>query len=275
MARKLDMGKAWNHAIAMLSGNLSVVLVVAGVFFFLPSLASSLLVPVPEGLAEMQQGAQPDPAIMMRILSDWLSENWWVFALSTLLQTIGVLGLISLLTDRSRPTVGEALAFGVKALPTYIGTQLITLAGFGAAMLLVAVVGGASEAVAAVLVLMLSVAVVYAGVKLALVSPVIGVEKQMNPLAVITRSWTLTKGNSLLIFVFILLLAAAFMVISIVTGLAMAAFSIIGEEVGKIAEAIGGAALSMVLVTVFVAVLAAIHFQLSGGETGQTSEAFE
>ena len=42
---KLDMGRAWSDAIALLRGNQQVILIVAGVFFFLPNLALALLMP--------------------------------------------------------------------------------------------------------------------------------------------------------------------------------------------------------------------------------------
>ena len=42
---KLDMGKAWNDAMELLTGNFSVIVAVAGLFFFLPYAAMALLVP--------------------------------------------------------------------------------------------------------------------------------------------------------------------------------------------------------------------------------------
>ena len=42
---KLDINRAWTDAINLIQTNLSVVAVVAGVFFFLPYLAFALLMP--------------------------------------------------------------------------------------------------------------------------------------------------------------------------------------------------------------------------------------
>ena len=39
---KFDMGAAWNEAMRLISGNLQVIAIVAGVFFFLPYFAFSL-----------------------------------------------------------------------------------------------------------------------------------------------------------------------------------------------------------------------------------------
>ena len=52
MARKFDMSRAWNEALAMLSANRETVLIIAGLFFFLPYLGMMLLLPdMAEGLS--------------------------------------------------------------------------------------------------------------------------------------------------------------------------------------------------------------------------------
>jgi hypothetical protein len=279
MAIKLDMGRAWNDAVAMLSANRQVVAVVAGVFFLLPNVAMSLFAPQAPAAATPPPGVQPDPdQVMAQVsaeLGAWFQDVWWMFLLVGLVQAIGTIGLLALLTDRSRPTVGEALGFGLRALPTYIATQLIIVFGYLAFAVVLLLLASASPVAAAIVGLILIVGLVYAMIKLVLVTPVIGIEREMNPLAALKRSWRLTKGNSLRIFGFILLLLVAFLVISVVASMVFMAASLLGDEVGLIVTAVGNGVLTMALVAVMVAALAAIHRQLSGAVPGGATAVFD
>ena len=121
---KFDMSKAWSDATAMIGANAKTIAIVAGVFFFLPYLALMLLVPE-MGASGGMGGDTQDPDAAMNAVMGLYAQYWWVFVLLILLQAIGSLGLLALLTDRSRPTVGEALGVGMKALLPYIGTLII------------------------------------------------------------------------------------------------------------------------------------------------------
>ncbi|KLI65127.1 hypothetical protein AAV99_01485 [Aurantiacibacter marinus] len=274
---KLDMGKAWNDAVAMLVANKDVVLIIAGVFFFLPNAIASLA--MPQATAELEamtaSGAEPDPEAMLEMFTAMYAEIWWVIVLLALFQAAGVLSLLALLTDSARPTVGEALKLGAKALIPYIGVQLL-----GGLLLVVAIALPAglgaliAPGIGALLALIGMVFAVYMYVKISLTSPVIAIEKVMNPFTALRRSWQLTKGNSFRLFAFYLLLILVLIVISAITGMVWAIFSIMGEQVGLFASAIGGAIVSMVTVSIFMAVLAAVHRQLSGGTAETTKETF-
>lgn len=276
MAIKLDMGKAWNDAVALLSANKDVVLVVAGVFFFLPNAIVSLAIPQPLEIQAMAAGGgEPDPEAMLAAFQAYFAQIWWVIVLGALVQAVGTLGMLTLLTDRARPTVGEALGFGVKALLPYIGAALLQ-ALLISAMLVVLIGIGAliSPAVAVLLGLVGLVLAIYAWIKFSLVVPVIGIEQQMNPFAALQRSWRLTKGNSLLLFAFYILLGLVMIVISVIAGMVFAIFGFIGEQAGLFASAIGGAFINMCVTAVMLAVLAAIHRQLSGGSSEAVRETF-
>ena len=150
---KLDMGRAWNEATALVFANKDVVGIVAGVFFFLPYLALSLLMP---------DAAQPefDPQnteAALDALSTLYAENWWAFLLTSVLQMVGMLALFALLTDRARPTVGEALKRGTFGFPSYLATQVLAAIGIGLIvgllaaisplliLVVAALIGGASD----------------------------------------------------------------------------------------------------------------------------------
>lgn len=273
---KFDMGRAWNDAIALLTGNKDVVLVVAGVFFFLPYFALMLF--IPQEMAALQDpGAQADPEKMMEMLSGFYASYWWAFVVLGLLQAVGMLGLMTLLTDRRRPTLGQALVMGMKYLLTYIGAQL--LQGMLIGLLIVIPIGLAAAAgsvgLAVLLGLVAVIAAIYLFVKFSLSTPVIAVEQTANPISALGRSWQLTKGNSLRIFAFYALLFVAFMVvggvISIVVGVV---FALMGSEAAMIGNGFVSALMNAVYAALFAGILVGIHRQLAGDGT-TVSEAFE
>ena len=110
---KFEMGRAWNDAVALLRANGQVVLVVAGVFFFLPYLA--LMVLMPDYMQTLNGAGAAEPGNVdaaMEQMRQVYADIWWAILIMVVLQGIGMLGLLAFLTDRNRPTVGEALAIG-------------------------------------------------------------------------------------------------------------------------------------------------------------------
>jgi len=271
---KFDMGDAWRDAMAMLSANREVMLIVVGVFSFLPSLAAVLLVP------EMQPPAATGSAEQAeRMLMDYYSANAPIFIVLTLLQTLGFIALLALLRDDRKPTVGEALKIGAVGLLPYIGTQILValaaLAVLGVAVGIPIALG--ANAVGGILgVLALPVAA-YVFTKLSLVTPVIAIEKVINPITVLNRSWRLTKGNSVRLFFFYLLLMIVFVVIALISSIV---FGILNAMLGQgtaslIASGLYSGLLGAAAMLVFAAVLAAVHRQLSGQTAGGIGAAFE
>ena len=274
---KLDMGRAWNDAMALLRGNQQVVLIVAGVFFFLPNLALMLLMPETMAQAETQVAGDADFGAAIETASVLYGKIWWQLTVISTLSAVGMLGLLALLTDRARPTVGEALKTGVVCLLPYIGAQLLIGLAFVTIVLIVLVVGGAAGAAAAAIVgLLAAVAAIYLLTKFSLTIPVIVIDGVRNPVRALARSWSLTKGNSLRLFLFFLLLLLAFIVIAIVLGIAGAVVGFVAGEAGTVfVSALINALTNMVGITLYLAVLAAVHRQLSGGSPQALSETFE
>ena len=278
MSEKLDLERAWNEATALLSANRDVVLIVAAVFFFLPNVISTLILPSQDALIMQIEamGDQPDPEEIFALFGDYFAGSWWIYLVFGLVQAAGVLGLLALLTDRSRPTVGEALAFGGKALIPYIVAQiLLGLAVILTPILLIALGAAINPGIAALLGIVGIVLMIYIWVKFSLLSPVIAIERVMNPIKALARSWRLTKGNSLRLFALYVLLIVALLVLSLVAGLVFALFGVLGETVGLLATAIGGGLISMAFTTIMLAVLAAAHRQLGGGSAEAARRTFE
>lgn len=272
---KFDMSKAWNEAVAMIRANSEVLLVVAGIFFFLPSLVMTIAMP------EMSQMTAFDPENIQALssqLQQIYADFWWLIALAFLLQLVGYLALLALLRDDARPTVGEAIRTGVVGLLPAIGAYLLFAFGLGIMLALliapVAAVGGGG--LAAIAVIAGIVAMVYVSVKFSLAAPVIAIEKIFNPITVLKRSWRLTKGNSLRIFGFFVLIMLVYMVLSMLVGmLIMGLLALLGDTAGTLVNGVLSGVLGAIATVVFVAVLAAIHRQLAGPSAGAVSETFE
>jgi hypothetical protein len=95
-----DMNRAWREAAEMVTANREVLLIVAGLFFFLPSLAFALFVPAPVPASGMA------PEAAMNMLTKFYSDNaFWLLAMAVA-QTVGFLTVLALLRDRAKPTVG-------------------------------------------------------------------------------------------------------------------------------------------------------------------------
>jgi len=267
---KLDMSLAWNDAVALLKANRELMLVTAGVFFFLPALASVFLIP------ELNMAGQvEDPELVLDYVMEIYAQYGWLFVLGGLIQVVGLLALLALLSDVSKPTLGDALKAGLFGLLPYIGVQLLLVLGL---MLVGGVLVGAPaaaglDALAAVLVIALLVAALYVGVKMSMTTPVIAIEKIYNPVQVIRRSWQLTRGNSLRLLGFFALLVLVYLVISMILG---AVFGLIGAIAGgMVVTGILTSLLGAVATMIGVAVLAAVHRQLAGPSAASVSETFE
>ncbi len=270
---KLDTNKAWTEAAALVRANADVLWALAGVFFVLPSVLFSVFYPQPE----------PVPGADFKALIAQFETAYQgalpLMLISTLLQMLGTLTVLTLFSDRSRPTVGEAIKVGASGVPSYIGAQLILIFGI---MLLSLVLGlviaatGSNVGVIALLAIVMIIGFIYFGTRLGLLGPVIAVEGQRNPLAVLKRSWALTKGNVGRMLLFFVLIGIAFIV---VIGLLMLVIGAIlavavGGEVARVIAAFASATFGAAAQLYFIAVLAAIHRQLAGPSASMTADTF-
>jgi hypothetical protein len=269
---KLDSNAAWKEASAIVSANREVLFTLAGVFFLLPSLALAVIAGEPEVVPGMSREQ------MMAAMSEFYAEAWWIILLSAVLQIVGLMTILTLMRDRSRPTVGQAIAAGLSATPSYLAAQLLVVVGLSVAGgILAGVAGAVSSALGVVVLLLVMVALIYAVFRLLLVAPVIAVEGVRNPFTAMTRSWRLTKGNFWRIFAFLLLIIVLFVVVAMIVmmlvGLILALAT--SGETQRILAAVFSSALGAVGVVYFAGVIAAIHRQLSAPATADPSAAFE
>lgn len=279
---KFDSNRAWLDAMAAVSASRQVLLPVAGVFFLLPALLSTVfLTDVQVQIVEAMHKRE----VMERVMTDNMGLILGFGIGGMLVQGIGYLALMALLSDRARPTVGEAIMTALRALPTLIGTALLTMLGlFVAVMMLAMILGGllglvAGTGVAAAIVgVAMMVLVAYVSVKFSLVVPVVVNERTGNPIAALVRSWRLTRHNSLRLFGFFLLLMVAYIAIALTLTMALVAPVALlageGQALTLYAGVVSGA-IGAVSSVILAAVLAYTHRQLAGASIETISQTFE
>jgi Membrane domain of glycerophosphoryl diester phosphodiesterase. len=279
---KFDSNRAWQDAMAFVRANRQVLVPLAGVFFFLPTLLSTVFL---NDVQTRMLEAMGKAEIVERIFS----ENTGLFLTlgigGLLVQCIGYLAAMALLSDNGRPTVGEAIMAALRGLPTLIGAGLLGMAGMFALSLGLGVVAGGllgmaigPVAASGIVVIALIVITFYLAVKLSLVVPVVIIEGVMNPVAAMVRSWRLTQHNSLRIFGFFLLLGIGYVAIAFVTTIVLVGPVALLAGEGKVLTLFTGVvsgAVGAVASVVLTAVLADTHRQLAGPSDVAIEKTFE
>ncbi|MEO7914588.1 MAG: glycerophosphoryl diester phosphodiesterase membrane domain-containing protein [Novosphingobium sp.] len=283
---KFDSNQAWQAALAAVSAKRSVLWPVAGVFFLLPNLISVWFLSDVQAAMMANMG---NPAGAEAMMQGMMGKVAGLGLLTFVVQTTGYMALMALLTDRERPTVGQAITTAVKSLPSLIGAAIVAYIGLIAlAVLMVSIVAGiysATTSAGAAWMLGMAALAVFAWVltKLSLTLPVIVVDGVLNPVAALRRSWRLVSGNSLRVFVFYVLLAIGYAVISMVFLIVLGALFGLGQMTGGLPKAGTGAMVALGLVSgligtavsvLFTAIVAAIHRQLAGPSPDTYGETF-
>ncbi len=276
------MGQAWSDATAMLGANRDTVVAIVGLFFFLPYFALALFVPEVVNPTPVEAPPGTDPEVAMNAATSAMveqySNNWPYFVILVVSQFIGTLCLLILLTDRARPTVGEALKRGAKSTPSYVAAQILTalLAGVVLGLPLGILGQFAPPAMTVLIGLVLIAALLYLLVKFSLIAPVIAVEGVLNPITAMQRSWRLTKGNSLRLASFFLLLIIAIGIVALlVTSVLSLVLSAFGDSIANTGNGIVSGLSNAIVGALLLGVLAAVHRQLAGPPKEEISETFE
>ena len=263
---KFDMGEAWTTATGLLSKNKDVILVVAGVFFFLPYVASTLL--FPQAMTPEQVNPEDLSAVSDAVLQAY-ADYWWVILIVFVTQGIGTLSLLTLLTDRAKPTVGEAIARGASGFLSYFAANLIFVFALGTILTIALLI-------TPFLVVLAIPVMFYAMVKFSLVMPAIAIDGIRNPIKAISRSWSLTKGNSFRLFAFYVLLVIALMVVTLIITMVLAVLlAAIGGQIETIGNALVASLINAGFVVLFLGILAGVHRQLAGDRPEELSEVFD
>ena len=283
---RFDSNQAWTEAVASVKAHRAVMWPVAGVFFLLPGLIWVWF--FSDTQAELMAGMR-NQATASAAMAAMFGKVMPFLLVLMVIQAVGNLSLLGLLTDRTRPTVGQAIGTAARSLPTVIGAGLLIFIVYMVIGLLVGLVIGLIvaltkvAAIAMVFVVAGLVAMFWALTRLSLLLPVIVVDKVSNPITAITRAWGLTKGSAASLFLFYLLLLVAYAVIAAVVQLALGAVMGVtmmgaGETTKSsgalIAMGLIGGVMGAVVAVLLNAILAAVHRQLAGPSVDAYTDTF-
>lgn len=239
--RKLDFTAAWNDAMSLFKANAEVTIILIGLFGLVPLLAVNLFMPQPEMLPDQ------DPNEALAMLGLWFSQNWYWIIGVFLAGAIGNMALMLVILNETRPTVGAALKTAFTLVPLVFVVQLIAGAALMLGMLLLILPG------------------IYLAIKFLLVSAVIAAEPERSPIAVLRRSWQLTRGNSLRIFgFFVIILVVAFvtlLVANLIVG--VPAGLLLSDNLAEAVTSVVSLILQVALNVVLMFVTTAIYRQIS------------
>lgn len=274
------MGKAWDEAVTLLKSNFGLIATIVGLFYFLPTFAIGVLFP------EMANSQQPEiPAgadfdrvveIMSGTFQELYADTWPFILIVSLIQYVGSLSVLALFMDRGSPTVGEAVMTGVRGAPSYLATQIIFGVGIGLLFGLILALAVAVSPLIGILFLLAIPIAIYAIIKLLLVPAVIAMDGVLNPISAMKLSWQLTKGNSLMIFIFVVVIFVVLGLISLVVSLVFGTvFAAFGSTIANIGVSAIGGITGAVSGALYMLILAAIHRQLSGPSARDMSETFD
>jgi hypothetical protein len=261
---ELSITRAWNEAAAFLGREFALVFLIAFLFVALPGAALQYLIPQPEtsGLLTPEEAMAAMRPILLFL------------PVIIILALIGSIA-INYLAIRPGASVGEALAVGARRFIMLLLAGLLVgiaaLLAFTPLFLLVAPTGTpASPGAVLLLLLVYLVLFVALSIKLLLISPVAAGEHG-GPIALIARSWALTRGHfwKLLGFVIlfwivaVVLLVVASIVIALVLALSLGA-PLPGTG-AFFAFNLVSAVMQAVVSVVFTVTVARIYAQLAGG----------
>lgn len=261
----LSISTAWDETKAMFASDGRLFASVALALIGVPSMISALI--EPQGMTLDNQGP---------LWMDLLLLAFMILAL------VGQLALVRLALKPSI-TVGGAIAHGARRMPVYLVTALIIGLGLVALVIPLAIIarlsgvpidGSISAMTPALALIMLAIVAIafFVAVRMLMGTPVASAE-QAGPIAIIKRSWTLTRGVWWRLFAFMLLLLIGAVIVLV------AISAVIGTVVALALGPIEPMSASALLVglfqglfnaaftALFAVMLARIYVQLSGRKT--------
>jgi hypothetical protein len=241
---KLSYDQAWADVVAMMRSHADILLIVAGVFLFLPNFALALLAPQP-----VVDGAL---ANLIAVYSEYFREHGALILLLNIPVWLGGAVLLALLLDPQAPTVGQALKTTLVMLPSIIVLNWMT--NF-------ALVGGFFAFI---------IPGLYLIGRIMLASPAQMAGRLLNPFTALQSSLNLSRGNGwritglFLIFGLVLIVGQA--AIGAVIGIILKL--ILPKTAFAVATGMLGAFLSALIALAIALLSAAIYRQLAGVSRG-------
>lgn len=177
---KVDIPGAFVDAWALFRRHQQVLVALAGVFIFLPTLWLLLYVPAAPPLPD-QSAPDAQVQLQVKVFAEWVTANSGAFLIAALMPLYGSLSICMFFLDRGSEDVRAAMIRAIGQLPR------LALASF-----LISIP-------ASIGLLALALPGLYALGRTMLVVPVLAAERRQTALAAIWRSLMLTRGNGLVL----------------------------------------------------------------------------
>jgi hypothetical protein len=273
-----NMNTTWSHGIDLVRENFQLLAVIAGVFLLLPSVAAYLLIPDFQTLMDPTADPEPMAAQMAEIIGPLVG----VGLIAAVFQFAGYGAMIALMGD-DRPTVGQALATGFKIVPS----TLAVLAAFIIIYFVSAVVIVTPFALLATLIevpalvflatILVLAAILLLMTRMSMSMPVLVLERTLNPLTAIGRSFKMTAPRQWSILLFWGLLLAVYAVIALllsgIFGLIAALFG--GGPGAMLILGLANGLMGMVIGMLMCGLSVAMHGQLAGTNDADIARTFD
>lgn len=289
----IDIGRVFATGWAMLRQRFWLLLGMFAVFFALQMVGSIVLgivvaVMGAAGAASLGAGLD-DPAAITGMSAGLIIFMVLFYGAYIVLALAQQAAMVTLASPLEEPSFGGAMARGFKSALPFFGIAVLLMIAYVAVIAAFAAVAGVaglggSEAgglVGAVLILLLMPVIIYLGCRLAVLIPVVAVDQVFNPIAAIRRSWEVTQGRVLGIF--LATLAFGVLTLVIIGAPFLLIFgSMLGSQGDPGVAAIGGILLGflafiplLVVYTMFAsAYTAALHSEVTGGGSERLEEVF-
>ncbi len=275
---KFDMNAVWSRGVDLARDNLQLLLVIAGVFLLLPTMILYLFIP------DFQTVIDPtaDPDIVAAQMSAMVGPLLGYGLLAAVFQFAGYGAMIALM-GRARPTVGQAIATGITIVPSTFAVMILFLIVYliGALVILVPIsllagLAGMS-ALAVIGFAPVLIFIVWLMTRLSMTMPAMVLERALNPIKAMGRSFLLTGPMQWSILLF---WGALFLVVIIVSVLLTGFIGVIaalagGETIAALIAGFANGATTMASGIIVCAVAVAMFEQLSGPDAGTIAETFE
>lgn len=280
-----SISKAFSDATRSVTERLGGQIAVWGVFFAIQIGATIVLMMMMGGSIMALAGpGGADPGAMAGLGGGMILFLFLFYVVIIAIAMAANAAQVTIASHLRKPAVGDAVNNGFRsALPLLGAAVLLLIAYFVIALVLSLVVGGlaavsGSGAVSIVLFAGLGVGLAYVGTKLSMLVPVVALDGERNPINAISKSWNMTNGKVLPVFLTYL----AFIVALVVVIGAIVAALVLPTMSGGAMPGVGMMVLLLVVylvaivaVTLFAASLtAAVHLQLSGRSVEDASKTF-
>lgn len=261
---KISYSAVWDDTIRMVRANASLLVAVAGVFLFLPSLLLGTFAPQPTATSS---------AAAAQLMADYYQRNFVWIVIVGMLTFVGNLSILVLALDETRPTVAGAIGEAFRRLWRYFTVSLLagimmliaflpSILWFGSTMR----AGPNAAGFAGTLALMIPA--LYLASRLAVTGPLVVAEPQLGSIPVIRRSFVMSRGAGWAILGLIVIVCAVFVIVNLAATLVFGSLFLFADRaadaggVGAFLLALLQAAIGAAFNVILIVLLASIYRRL-------------